>query len=201
MDPISITPGFAPQHRAQAARLFWEAFRAKLNPVMGPEEKAVAFISHMADPSHAISATAADGTLLGLAGYKTDQGSFIGGDWPDLTAIYGTLSSLWRAPLLHLLERKLEPGVLLMDGIFVSEAARGQGIGTLLLGAIKQEAKARGLSQVRLDVIDTNPRARALYEREGFTAGRTTKIGPLRHVFGFRHATAMVFTHDALNQP
>lgn len=44
-----------------------------------------------------------------------------------------------------------------MDGMFVTEAARGRGIGTRLLTAIKQEAKARGLRQVRLDVIDTTP--------------------------------------------
>jgi len=201
MDSVAITPGFAPHHRAQAAQLFWRAFRAKLNPVMGSEDKALAFLNRVASPDHAISAVSADGHLLGVAGFKTQTGSFIGGDWPDLTAVYGALGSLWRAPLLSLLERNLQDDTLLMDGIFVSEEARGQGIGTQLLRAIKAEAQARGLRHIRLDVIDSNPRARALYERESFTAGHTTRIGPLRHVFGFRHATAMVFTHEALSQP
>jgi len=194
MTDITITAGFAEHHRAQAVHLFWDAFKAKLNPVMGPETKALDFLTRVADPSHAISANAADGTLLGIAGYKTEAGSFIGGDWPDLTAAYGTIGSLWRAPLLSVLERGLAKDVLLMDGIFVTEAARGQGVGTRLLIAIKEEAKSRNLPQVRLDVINTNPRARALYEREGFVAGGTHNLGPLRHIFGFRHATTMVFT-------
>lgn len=89
------------------------------------------------------------------------------------------------------MDRKLEPEVLLMDGIFVSETARGLGAGTALLRGIKDLAKARGLKTVRLDVIDINPRARALYEREGFVAQGTTSIGPLRHVFGFEKQTEM----------
>ncbi len=192
MAPVTISAGFAEHHRSEATRLFWQAFKAKLNPVMGPEAKAQRFLARVADPSHAISATALDGALLGIAGYKTAQGAFIGGDWADLTAVYGTLGALWRAPLLSILERNLADDVLLMDGIFVTEAARGQGVGTRLLNAIKAEAASRGLSQTRLDVIDTNPRARALYEREGFVAGERHDLGPLRLLFGFRHATTMI---------
>jgi hypothetical protein len=40
--------------------------------------------------------------------------------------------------------------------------------------------------------VDTNPRARALYERRGFVLDRTTGIGPLRLIFGFRSAHTMV---------
>ena len=61
-----------------------------------------------------------------------------------------------------------------------------------LIRAIKHEAVDRGLSTVRLDVIDTNPRARALYERHDFVATGTQRLGLLRHVFGFHSATAMV---------
>ena len=141
-----------------------------------------------------IGATAPDGTLLGLAGYKTAQGAFSGGGVRDLVRAYGPFGALWRTPLLALLERTLAPDILLMDGIFVSDVARRQGIGTALLGAIKAEAQTRGLAQVRLDVIDTNPRARALYERQGFAAGRITRLGPLRHPFGFREAVTMTWT-------
>ena len=79
-----------------------------------------------------------------------------------------------------------------MDGIFVEPAARGRGVGTLLLQAIANEAAQRGYAEVRLDVIDTNDRARALYERRGFRPVKTNSTGLLRHVFGFRSATTMV---------
>ena len=80
-----------------------------------------------------------------------------------------------------------------MDGIFVSETARGQGVGTKLLNATKEKAISLGCSTVRLDVIDTNPRARSLYERQGFVAGNTNNIGFFSHIFGFQKSTTMVF--------
>ena len=79
-----------------------------------------------------------------------------------------------------------------MDGIFVASHARGQGVGTALLDAVCQEAAKQGYTQVRLDVINTNPRAKALYLKEGFQELETTDIGPLRHIFRFRSATKMV---------
>ncbi|MDJ0826163.1 MAG: GNAT family N-acetyltransferase [Rhodobacter sp.] len=190
---FQIAPGFAEDQRADAARLFWHAFQGKLGLLMRPEAKALAFFTATLDPAFAISATALDGTLLGLAGFKTADGAFAGGNFRDLARVYGTPGALWRAPLLALLERTLAPDTLLMDGIFVAETARGQGIGTALLDAIKAKAQARGLAHVRLDVIDTNPRARALYERQGFVAGHTEHLGPLRHLFGFRTVTTMIW--------
>ena len=76
----------------------------------------------------------------------------------------------------------------------MAQAARGQGVGSALLKAIIAEARRRGYHHVRLDVIDTNSRARALYERIGFVASDTHQLGPLRHVFGFRATTTMVYT-------
>ena len=182
---IELRQGFPEDQRNIVAGLFWQAFKGKLAPVMKPEAKAIAFLASVADPDHVISAVRADGTVLGIAGFKTDRGAFIGGELSDLQAVYGWVGGLWRGLLLSLLERDLSPGVLLMDGIVVSEAARGQGIGTRLLAAIKDEARSRGCASVRLDVIDSNPKAKALYEREGFQAGSRSELGPLRHLFGF----------------
>ena len=188
-----ITPGFPETQRKRAAQLYWQAFKGKLNPLMGPDPKALAFFERVLDPDHAISALAPDGTLLGIAGFKTAKGAFVGGTLSDLAQTYGWLGTLWRAPLLSLLERDLAEDILLMDGICVSDHARGQGIGTKLLNAIKAQAHTRNLSQVRLDVINTNPHARALYERQGFTPGEIQHLGPLRHLFGFKSATTMIW--------
>jgi ribosomal protein S18 acetylase RimI-like enzyme len=186
-----IVSGFPADQRAAAANLFWQAFSGKLGKVLGPEEKALALIVRLLDPHFAISAVSEDGRLLGMAGYKTDGGALVGGGLSDMMAVYGLFGGLWRGLLLDLLERDTEPGLLLMDGIFVSAEARGLGIGTALLNAVCETAAANGCAKVRLDVIDTNPRARALYERCGFSATETEETGPLKYIFGFSSATRM----------
>ncbi|EKD59506.1 MAG: MobC protein [uncultured bacterium] len=45
---------------------------------------------------------------------------------------------------------------------------------------------------MRLDVIDSNWRAKALYLRLGYAVEKTDDIGLLRFAFGFRSATTMV---------
>ncbi len=190
---FTISRGFSDAERPRIAALYWEAFSAKLSFVMGPQDKALYFLERQVDPDYALVARDAGGAVQGLAGFKTAQGALVGGAMSDLVATYGWLSALWRAPLLSLVERDLSDGVLLMDGICVGVDARGCGLGTALLQAIKDEARARGKTAVRLDVIDTNPRARALYEREGFDAIGTETLGPLRPVFGFRSSTRMLF--------
>jgi len=190
-EDIRITAGFAEDQRPVAARLFWQAFSGKLGKVLAPEKRALRLVERILDPRFALSAVGSDGRLLGLAGFKTGKGALAGGSLKDLTSVYGTPGGLWRGLVLEVLERDVEPDCLLMDGIFVAEEARGLGIGTRLLAAITKEARQRGLSRVRLDVIDTNPRARALYERSGFTAVGEEKTGWLELFFGFASATRM----------
>lgn len=188
---VTVSKGFSEAERPQAAALFWQAFAAKLHKVMGPDEKGLAFFETALDPEFALVARDAEGRMLGLAGFKTNKGGLAGGSLSDLARVYGWFGALWRGVVLSVLERDLQPGVFQMDGIFVAAEARGQGIGTTLLSAIKAEAQRRGMAEVQLDVIDTNPRAQALYEREGFTPVGVEKTGPFRHLFGFSRATKM----------
>ncbi len=187
-----IEHGFRPQHRQSAATGYWAAFSGKLQILLGPNEKAIPFISSVLDPSHAISAVSEDGKLLGIAGFKTATGAFVGGGFKELIASYGMLGAIARGILASALERSIKPGTLLMDGIFVQREARGLGVGTALLKAIEHHAKTLGLTKVRLDVIDTNPHAKRLYERSGFRAEAVQSTGIFRPVFGFRTATTMV---------
>ena len=191
MSGVTISRGFAPDERAHAARLFWQAFSAKLGRVLAPEDKALRLIEAILDPRFALTARDTDGRLLGLAGFKTAEGGLTGGGLREMADVYGWFGGTWRGLVLSLLERKVQPGVFQMDGIFVDAGARGRGVGTALLGAVIDEARARGLDEVQLDVIDVNPRARALYERVGFRPIGEERLGPFRHLFGFARATRM----------
>lgn len=188
---VRIEQGFSEAERSTAAALFWQAFAAKLHRVMGPDKKGLAFIELAINPQFALVARDSSNRMLGLAGFKTKNGGLIEGGMSDMARVYGWFGGTWRSLVLSVLERDLQPGVFQMDGIFVAAEARGQGVGTTLLSAIKDEARKSGMSEVQLDVIDTNPRAKALYEREGFKVVCKEETGPFQLLFGFSSATRM----------
>jgi ribosomal protein S18 acetylase RimI-like enzyme len=90
-----------------------------------------------------------------------------------------------------MLERSSADDTLQMDGICVSASARGKGVGSALFDALFAYARKRDYSYITLDVIDTNPRAKALYERLGFEATKTEGTSVLKPILGFSYATKM----------
>lgn len=189
---VTIFSGLHAHLRADAARLYWEAFGGKLGRVLGPDDRALTFFTRVIRADHCLAALDEAGKLIGIAGFKTPAGSFAGGGWADMTAVYGAWGGRWRGSLLWALNREVDSDRFLVDGICVARSQRGQGVGTLLLAALYDEAARRGYRYIRLDVIDANWRARALYERQGFVATRTEQLGPLRHLFGFAASTTMI---------
>lgn len=178
--------------RAEAARLYWHAFGSKLGLVMGPEARALDYLHLVIRADHAIVAVSDSGRLLGLAGFKTPQGSFAAGSPAEMRASYGTMGGTWRARLLGFLTDEIDNENFLLDGLCVVPDLRGQGIGSDLMSAIGEEARLRGYPSVRLDVIESNLGAQALYRRLGFVETRRADIGLLRYIFGFRSAVTMV---------
>ena len=189
---VTLHHGLPEALRTDAATLYWQAFGGKLGRVMGPDARALAYLARVILPGQAIVALDERGQLLGLAGFKTPEGSFAGGTTRDLRAVYGLTGMLWRLPLLSLLSSDVDNDRFLLDGICVTASARSRGIGAALMAAIEDEGRARGYAHVRLDVIDTNWRARALYERLGYRTVKTDSIGLLRFAFGFTSALTMV---------
>lgn len=189
---MKITVGIPAHHREMAATLYWQAFGDKLGRVLGPRKQALRFIKSVLRTDHGICAQDDDGKLLGIAGFKTPQGALVGGGFRELRKTYGWVGATWRISFLTALQNDIENERFLMDGLFVAPEARGKGVGTALLKAVSAEARRRGYRELRLDVIDSNTRAKALYLQEGFREINTTRIGLLRLIFGFRATTAMV---------
>jgi ribosomal protein S18 acetylase RimI-like enzyme len=189
---VTIFSGLHDHLRADAARLYWDAFGSKLSRVLGPDSKAIAFFQRVIRTDHCLAALDESGDLIGVAGFKTASGSFAGGGWGDLIAIYGHVGGRWRGCILWALNRETDNDRFLVDGLCVDRDWRSNGIGSLLLAALYEEAARRGYHSIRLDVVDANWRARALYERQGFVATRTESLGLLRLAFGFESSTTMV---------
>ncbi len=194
---VTIFSGLHAHQRARAAQLYWEAFGGKLGRVLGPDARALVFFERVIRTDLCLSAVDGAGVLVGIAGFKTPSGSFAGGSWADLRAVYGPLGGRWRGLVLRLLSSDVDNDRFLIDGICVAPLHRDKGIGSRLLDALCLEAVTRGYAAVRLDVVAENRRARALYERRGFHPTRTEKLGFARHFFGFTASTTMIRKLDA----
>ena len=197
MNDLIFQQGLPERYRASAAILYDEAFGPKLSVAIRSEQERLALLKVSIMLDYAIVAIAGD-ELAGLAGFHTETGSFTGGflsggaAFRYLVSHLGWIKGSWAVAILGLYERKPAPGDLLMDGIAVRSDFRGRGIGSKLLDEITRYAGENGFTRVRLDVIDTNPGARRLYERKGFEAIGTGEFTYLRWLLGFSSATTMV---------
>lgn len=178
--------------RTQAAHLYDAAFGAKLGLAVRSPGRRIELLARSFQLPFAFCAVQ-DDRLVGLAGFHTPDGSLTGGiGYSGLVDTLGLLGGSWAATILSLYERKPAAGELLMDGISVHPDMRGQGVGSRLLTELAVFAAQEGYDVIRLDVIDTNPGARRLYERKGFTAIKTEQFGYLRWLLGFGASTTMI---------
>lgn len=189
---IQYVRGIPEALRGQAAELYDAAFGAKLDLAIPNQAARIDLLSQAFQLPYAFCAIH-DNRLAGLAGFHTSEGSLTGGmGYGQIISTLGLVRGNWAALVFSLYERKPAPGELLMDGISVHPDMRGQGIGGRLLSELTAFAAQEGYDTIRLDVIDTNPGARRLYERKGFIATKTEHFGYLRWLLGFGASTTML---------
>ncbi len=189
---IEYVRGLPESLRQEAAQLYDAAFGAKIAVAVRRPAARIDLISKSLLPPFAIAAIS-NNRLVGIAGFHTSAGSLTGGmNYKQLISNLGLFQGNWAALVFSLYERKPSPNELLMDGIAVIPQMRGQGIGARLLSELNTFARQQGYNKIRLDVIDTNPAAKRLYENNGFVAINTERFGYLRWLLGFGASTTMV---------
>lgn len=191
-ESLKIVHGIPESMRETAAELYDEAFGAKFALAISSKTHRLSLLAKSLNLPFAFAAIEGE-KLLALAGYKTAAGSFTSGiTFSNLIKHVGTFRGIKAAVVFSLYERSLKPGELLMDGIVVDSSRRGEGIGSQLLAKLCSFAKANEYVNVRLDVIDTNPSARRMYERNGFVPTKTKHFEYLRWFLGFGASTTLL---------
>lgn len=81
------------------------------------------------------------------------------------------------------LDRKSDRAWLL-DLLYVRPAARGRGVGTELLRAAAEHARAEGAETLALEVLESNAGARRMYDRLGFRTVERLLAAPIASLVG-----------------
>jgi ribosomal protein S18 acetylase RimI-like enzyme len=191
IDQVEICSGLPDGYRSEAAELYCEAFRQKLAPLVGTQERGIALLEKTFDPGYAIVALHQD-KCVGIAGLQYSGHSFIRPRFSAFVQELGWLRGLLGCVGFRAFDPSPRQGELRIECLAVASLMRGQGIGTLLLRATDDLARAKGFRAVSLEVVDANPDARRLYERQGFVPRRTLHCPCLRRITGFSAATVMV---------
>jgi ribosomal protein S18 acetylase RimI-like enzyme len=193
---LVIVRGLPNELREQAAEIFDEAFGPKMRMAVRDHDERRAFIARAFVAEHTLIARRGE-ELLGMCGLSSKDGAFDGGllgpSWDprpyrDRLGWLGAARAVWA---MRLGAHRPKNDELYIDGIAVSTEARGHGIGTRLLDEAKLIAQEQGKRYMRLDVIDTNPRAQALYERLGYTVTGVQSFRSMERWIGFGGMVSM----------
>jgi len=188
---IQICRGLPEHYRRRAAEIYYEAFARKVGAITGDRQHSIAILEKAIEPGLVIAALGPLG-MAGLAGLQHEGRRFIQWKLAYFVQEYGWLRGSLQALALSFDRQPWREGQLLLDALAVAASARGQGVGTLLLHAVFEFAREHGYRSVRLDVVDTNPDARRLYEQLGFAPTHIHPYPYLRRWMGFSAATTMV---------
>jgi GNAT superfamily N-acetyltransferase len=115
--------------------------------------------------------------------------SHIGRDWPSDAEIRTTVEALLQDPntefllagagvcqLRYRLSVWTATEDCWLEDLYVTDDARGTGVGRALIEAAFERARARGCKRIQLDVADDNTRAIDVYRAAGFGTDGNTRL-------------------------
>lgn len=188
---MEIAFGLPSDSLNRASDLMWEAFGEKLHRPLGGAERAKRFLVGIADPTTLVVARDG-GDLLGAMVLTDSEHRSQADEWAVARDVYGLLAAVPRLILVAPLDTKPPAGCLYVDWIAVAPEARGRGVGSKLLAFAEDVAAQRDLPALALDVVDSNPRAQALYARLGFEVESTRSVWPLSWLYQITSYTRMI---------
>jgi ribosomal protein S18 acetylase RimI-like enzyme len=190
MDTARIVKGLRADAVPAVADLLLEAFSTKfaheLRPSSPEQARRITVAGLVSE--HAYIALDPNGSVLGFAGIASAGRPFFHLSLAALRREFGVFGALWRRAY-SLLEEFAKPRrrrTRRIEVLAVRADVRGAGIGTALLEAAAAGAVTEGADRLLLEVVDTNDRAKVLYERAGFRSTRTIHSGLLTAGGGYR---------------
>ena len=189
-EKVDICVGMPDDFRRDAAESYIKAFPYKFGTILGDGPRSVKVLERDLDGDLAVAA-AHNGKFAGVAGLSFGGKRFLNHRKRTFVRNFGLVKGLLRFSAVKAFSRSAGKKEMLFDGLVVPESMRGKGIGAKILESVCDYARDRGFESLRLVVLDTNPRARSLYERSGFRPVKTRRY-PFLSSLGFSGVTTMV---------
>lgn len=190
---MTLQLGFKEKDRLKAAALYANAFKRKFVHLIGDEDQVSVLLEKGLDPNYCITYYL-DNELVGLAGFHVGKQALVKISLSHFISEFGLFKGIFKGLLSGIIfhRKPVAESELLMDGIAVDHGFRGQGIGSQLFDALFEWTKSNGYAAIHLDVIDENPKAKALYERLDFEATSYEKVpGFITRLIGVSGVTHM----------
>ena len=181
---IEIADSINKNQRIRTIEIFYDAFEQKIRALIKSREKAIAIYNRSLKNDQVFYALM-DGNVVGLIGLHYKNKPFLEFKYRDLRKYFNPLQSYFIYRIYKLTSPKIKDDVLRIDSIAVDKSSRGLGIGTQLINKVFEFANNKGFNEVILEVINTNPKAKALYERIGFKEKKIVRYYFLTRSAGF----------------
>ena len=176
---ILITNTLTQPQKSEAAKLFYQSFIPKFHHLWfynKNEEEVYSVLRNVLNYKYGIYAIL-DHKVVGILGmdFGTEK-SFLDLNLSAFTDTFGFFGGMCRYLknigedlLVHTRAHALQPRI---HPIAVAEEVRGKGVGGKLMKAFEQYSRKAGCTAMALEVVDNNPGAIKLYEREGYVKYR-----------------------------
>ncbi|TWT77380.1 Mycothiol acetyltransferase [Posidoniimonas polymericola] len=181
--------------------MLYEGFERKIHHLLllsKSEEQAKRLIPQLVDFSQSLVAVRG-GRVCGVLFMNQGRDRCFRFDWRLGVSEFGLLGTIGRRInywLVH--EKKRRPTELNIQAITVRAELRNQGLGTLLVNEAQRYAGRHAFRELTLEVVDTNPQAKRLYERLGFTTKKTESTWPFTARAGFNAVDTMAKPVEAV---
>jgi len=187
---ITITSTLSRHQQREVAEIYYDSFKIKFSKLWlftNNKGLAIEVLSQSIDFNNGLYAIK-DNEVIGFIGLETVGSIYTNLRFSSLIKAFGLIGGLWRTAgylIYRAFQGRIGEDEMHIDPIAVSEKARGLGVGTKLLDASLVLAKSLGKKKMTLEVVDTNPEAKKLYERKEFVVTKIEKTGFLTSLAGF----------------
>jgi len=181
---IKISDKINEEQLNQAMNIFYSAFKQKIRHLIKSREKAVAVYKNSINKDRVFYALI-ENDVVGIAGLHYENKNFIDIKYSNLRKHFNPLRSFFIYWIYKIVSPKVKEDAVRIDSIAEKEQFRSAGIGTELINKVLEFAKNKAFKEVILEVVNTNPKAKKLYERMGFKEKKHVRYYLLTRPAGF----------------